>query len=140
MALHDALTGLPNRVLFNERLEQALARVRRGEIVAVHMLDLDHFKKVNDTLGHPSATSCCKVVAERLRAAVRETDTVARMGGDEFAIVQVAIDAARRRHPLAQRIIEVVERALRDGRPSGRRSAPASASPWGPPTASAPTS
>src|SRR5205085_4244389 len=80
MALHDTLTGLPNRVLLNERLEYALTRVRRGEVVAVHMLDLDHFKAVNDTLGHPAGDRLLKMVTERLRALVRETDTVARMG------------------------------------------------------------
>ena len=98
MALHDALTGLPNRVLLNERLEHALARAKRGEMVATHMLDLDHFKHVNDTLGHPAGDKLLQMVAERLRALVRETDTIARMGGDEFAIVQVAIVAAVRRH------------------------------------------
>ena len=98
MALHDALTGLANRVLLNERLEQALARVKRGEIVAMHLLDLDHFKNVNDTLGHPAGDKLLKDVADRLRGLVRETDTIARMGGDEFAIMQVAIGAAGRRH------------------------------------------
>ncbi len=95
MALHDALTGLPNRVLFNERLEHALARAKRGEIVAVHLLDLDHFKNVNDTLGHPAGDKLLKAVTERLRTLVRETDIVARMGGDEFAIVQASDRAAR---------------------------------------------
>ena len=110
MALHDTLTGLPNRVLLNERLEQALTRVRRGEVVAVHMLDLDHFKAVNDTLGHPAGDRLLKMVTERLRALVRETDTVARMGGDEFAIIQVAIAQPADATTLAQRIIEVVSK------------------------------
>ena len=110
MALHDTLTGLPNRVLLNERLEQALTRVRRGEVVAIHMLDLDHFKAVNDTLGHPAGDRLLKTVTERLRALVRETDTVARMGGDEFAIIQVAIAHPSDATTLAQRIIEVVSK------------------------------
>ena len=110
MALHDTLTGLPNRVLLNERLEQALTRVRRGEVVAVHMLDLDHFKAVNDTLGHPAGDRLLKMVTERLRALVRETDTVARMGGDEFAIIQVAIANPHDATTLAQRIVEVVSK------------------------------
>ena len=98
MALHDALTDLPNRVLLNERLEHALTRVKRGEIVAVHLLDLDHFKTVNDTLGHPAGDQLLKMVTERLQKLVRETDTVARMGGDEFAVLQVAIAPAGRCH------------------------------------------
>ena len=110
MALHDTLTELPNRMLLNERLEQALTRVRRGEVVAVHMLDLDQFKAVNDTLGHPAGDKLLKVVTERLRALVRETDTVARIGGDEFAVVQVAIGPPADATSLAQRIIEVVSK------------------------------
>jgi diguanylate cyclase (GGDEF)-like protein len=110
MALHDTLTELPNRVLLNERLEHALTRVRRGEVVAVHMLDLDHFKAVNDTLGHPAGDKLLKVVTERLQALVRETDTVARIGGDEFAVVQVAIAHPEDATSLARRIVEVVSR------------------------------
>lgn len=108
MALHDALTGLPNRSLLNERLEQALTRVRRGDIVAIHLLDLDRFKNVNDTLGHPAGDKLLKLVADRLRCLVRETDTIARMGGDEFAILQVAISQPADATLLAQRIIEAV--------------------------------
>ncbi|NJO32447.1 MAG: diguanylate cyclase [Rhodospirillales bacterium] len=90
MAMHDALTGLPNRVLLNERLEQALTVMNADCIVATHILDLDQFKHVNDTLGHPAGDKLLQMVADRLRLLVNETDTVARMGGDEFAIVQVA--------------------------------------------------
>ncbi len=106
MALHDALTDLPNRVLFNERLEHALTRVRRGEVVAVHLLDLDHFKTVNDTLGHSAGDKLLKMVTQRLHALVRETDTIARMGGDEFAILQVAISHPADATALALRVIE----------------------------------
>jgi diguanylate cyclase (GGDEF)-like protein/PAS domain S-box-containing protein len=108
MAMHDALTGLPNRVLFNERLEQALARVNRGDIAAVHLLDLDHFKNVNDTLGHPAGDKLLKAVTGRLRTLVRETDTVARMGGDEFAILQMAIAQPADASSLARRVIETL--------------------------------
>jgi diguanylate cyclase (GGDEF)-like protein len=110
MALHDTLTGLPNRMLLNERLEHALTRVKRGEVVATHMLDLDHFKAVNDTLGHPVGDKLLQMVTERLRVLVRETDTIARMGGDEFAIVQVAIAQPTDATSLARRIIEVVSK------------------------------
>ena len=91
MAHHDALTDLANRVLLNERLEQALGRrIHLEEMVAVHHLDLDQFKAVNDTFGHPAGDKLLKIVADRLRGLVRETDTIARMGGDEFVVVQAA--------------------------------------------------
>jgi diguanylate cyclase (GGDEF)-like protein len=108
MALHDALTGLPNRVLLSERLDHTLARARRGEMVATHMLDLDRFKHVNDTLGHAAGDKLLQMVADRLRTLVRETDTIARMGGDEFAVMQVAISQAADATSLAQRIIDVL--------------------------------
>ena len=105
MALHDGLTDLPNRTLYNERLEHALAR---GEIVAAHLLDLDLFKNVNDTLGHAVGDKLLEAVAGRLRAVVRDTDTVARMGGDEFAIVQVAIQQPAEAATLAARAIAAI--------------------------------
>ena len=108
MAGHDALTDLPNRMLLNERLELAVARARRGEIVAVHVFDLDLFKNVNDTLGHAVGDKLLKAVADRLRAVVRETDTVARIGGDEFAIVQVALEQPADATTLAERVIETI--------------------------------
>src|SRR6202035_1510265 len=75
MAHHDALTGLPNRMLFHERLDEALLRVRRyAEIIAVLYLDLDQFKNVNDTLGHPAGDRLLQAVAERLRTCVRPSD------------------------------------------------------------------
>lgn len=87
-ALHDALTRLPNRALFRDRIEQATARAeRRRDPVAVMVLDLDDFKLVNDTLGHGAGDELLIGIAQRLRAAVRSADTVARMGGDEFALV-----------------------------------------------------
>jgi diguanylate cyclase (GGDEF)-like protein len=110
MAHHDALTDLANRVLLNERLEQALSRAQGDEMVAIHHLDLDQFKAVNDTLGHPGGDKLLKMVADRLRRLVRENDTVARMGGDEFAIVQVAADPAKATY-LAQRIIGAISEA-----------------------------
>ncbi len=88
MAKHDWLTGLPNRVRFRESLDAAVAAARNGQgRVAVLMLDLNRFKHVNDTLGHPVGDSLLKAVAERLAWCVRTEDTVARLGGDEFAIV-----------------------------------------------------
>ncbi len=85
MARHDALTNLPNRVLFKDKMEQALAR---GDTLAVMFLDLDRFKGVNDSLGHPIGDALLCAVTERLRRVVPDGDTVARLGGDEFAIVQ----------------------------------------------------
>ncbi len=105
MARHDALTGLPNRVLFGERLAQALTRTERGEMVAVHLFDLDRFKIINDTLGHSAGDKLLQMAAHRLRSLVRGTDTIARMGGDEFAIVQVGLADATDAASLAHRII-----------------------------------
>jgi diguanylate cyclase (GGDEF)-like protein len=108
MAHHDALTGLPNRTLLDERLEHAVAHAKRGEIVATHLLDLDYFKNVNDTLGHPVGDKLLRMVADRLRRLVQEGETVARMGGDEFAIVQVQVAQPSDATALAQRVIDGV--------------------------------
>ncbi|MDO9712195.1 bifunctional diguanylate cyclase/phosphodiesterase [Paracraurococcus lichenis] len=108
LAHHDTLTGLPNRALFRKRLNEALARMRRGEGFAVLCLDLDRFKEVNDTLGHPAGDVLLRNVAARLRAEMRETDTLARLGGDEFAIVQSGADQASDTVTLARRLVEVL--------------------------------
>ncbi|KRR00148.1 diguanylate cyclase [Bradyrhizobium jicamae] len=108
MAHHDALTDLANRVLLNERLEYALDRIQHGEMVAVHHLDLDQFKAVNDTFGHPGGDKLLRIVAERLRRLVGAADTIARMGGDEFVIVQAAIADPADATSLAQRVIEAL--------------------------------
>ena len=94
-AVHDALTGLPNRSLFHDRLEQALRDTGRGGApLSVLMIDLDRFKEVNDTLGHANGDLLLVQVGPRLRAALRERDTIARMGGDEFAVLLPDTDAA----------------------------------------------
>jgi diguanylate cyclase (GGDEF)-like protein len=108
MAHHDSLTDLANRVLLNEQLELALGQIHRNEMVAIHHLDLDQFKAVNDTFGHPAGDKLLKIVADRLRGLVRETDTIARMGGDEFVIVQAAIADPGDATSLAQRIIHLL--------------------------------
>jgi diguanylate cyclase (GGDEF)-like protein len=86
-SLHDSLTGLPNRELFRRTTQEAMERGRRGEQGAVVLIDLDHFKEVNDTLGHHAGDELLQVVARRLRESLRTDDMVARLGGDEFAMV-----------------------------------------------------
>jgi diguanylate cyclase (GGDEF)-like protein/PAS domain S-box-containing protein len=108
MAHHDALTDLANRVLLNDRLEYVLSRVQPGEMVAVHHLDLDQFKAVNDTFGHPCGDKLLRTVAERLRSLVGEADTIARTGGDEFVIVQAAIADPAEATALAQGVIDAL--------------------------------
>ena len=87
LALHDGLTGLPNRTLFHERVERAIKGTRPGHLAAVLLIDLDRFKEVNDTLGHDYGDELLEVVAKRLGGALRIGDTLARLGGDEFAVV-----------------------------------------------------
>ncbi|HYY89290.1 MAG TPA: EAL domain-containing protein, partial [Chloroflexota bacterium] len=109
-AFHDALTGLPNRALFLDRLEHALARSRRGQsTLAVLFVDLDRFKLINDTLGHAAGDQLLVTAGQRLRATVRESDTAARFGGDEFAILleyQAEPDEATN---VAQRVIDTLQ-------------------------------
>jgi diguanylate cyclase (GGDEF)-like protein len=108
MAHHDVLTNLPNRVLFREKMEEGLARVERGETLAVLCLDLDHFKAVNDTLGHSMGDMLLRAVAARLLNCVRDVDTIARLGGDEFAIIQLSITDPQETVAMAERIIETL--------------------------------
>src|SRR3984885_7466536 len=108
MAHHDALTGLANRTQLIEKLNEALASAgSEHDGVAVHFIDLDRFKRVNDTLGHDGGDSLLKIVAERLRAIVRADDVVARLGGDEFVIVQIDVENKAQAEGLARRLIEI---------------------------------
>ena len=107
VARYDGLTGLVNRTAFLEALQQAAARARRDEhFFGVLYLDLDHFKDINDTLGHPIGDRVLKSVADRLRAHVRETDTVARFGGDEFAVLAAELHDPTDAGVLAAKLVE----------------------------------
>jgi diguanylate cyclase (GGDEF)-like protein len=106
LARHDPLTDLPNRSSFREQMELAVAAIGRGETVAVLCVDLDHFKGVNDTLGHSLGDSLLEAVAERLKACARETDIVGRLGGDEFAILQGDSPLPEDAAALARRVVE----------------------------------
>ncbi len=106
-AYHDAMTGLPNRLLFQDRVEQAIAAGKRmGTNAAVLFLDLDGFKHINDTLGHSTGDSLLKVVATRLWGCLREEDTIARMGGDEFTILLPHLATPEDASHVAQRLLE----------------------------------
>jgi diguanylate cyclase (GGDEF)-like protein len=107
LAFHDVLTGLPNRALYNDRLDHALAQARRGCKVAVLALDLDRFKHVNDTLGHHAGDALIREFARRLDDVVRDGDTVARLGGDEFAIALTSHQATDV-EAVCQRILDAV--------------------------------
>ncbi|MCG7964393.1 MAG: EAL domain-containing protein, partial [Candidatus Thiodiazotropha taylori] len=109
LAYHDLMTGLPNRVMFNMELKQVLAQYRRrDELFAVHLLDLDHFKEVNDRLGHPMGDKLLKLVAQRLLQAIRETDVLSRLGGDEFALIQRNLESVSDASYLASKILDIV--------------------------------
>ena len=108
LARHDPLTNLANRALFREQLQQALLRLGRGQGFAVLCLDLDRFKPVNDTLGHPVGDALLRQVSERLLSCVRQGDLVARLGGDEFAIIQANVRDSDSSEKLAVRVVEAV--------------------------------
>ena len=108
LARHDGLTGLPNRLLFTERLAGSLARARRGDGIAMLCLDLDRFKIVNDTLGHAAGDELLRLVTKRLRDCTRETDLVVRFGGDEFVIVQEKSNQPAEATALAKRLVELL--------------------------------
>lgn len=114
MAYFDPLTGLPNRTLFNDRLNVALAYARRRkEMLAVLFLDLDQFKKINDTLGHSVGDKLLQNVAERLKKCMRDEDTVARLGGDEFTVISLGITQTEDTDKIVRRILDAVKQPLK---------------------------
>jgi diguanylate cyclase (GGDEF)-like protein/PAS domain S-box-containing protein len=117
MAYHDALTGLPNRLLFNDRLNVAmLSAQRNNKKFAVMMLDLDKFKNINDTYGHDIGDQLLQSVGNRLRGRLRKSDTVARMGGDEFMLLLPEIDHAEYAELIAKKIVESFQRPFSLGK------------------------
>jgi diguanylate cyclase (GGDEF)-like protein len=108
MALHDALTGLPNRVMLRLRTEEALAGVEESGSLAMVCVDLDNFKTVNDTLGHPAGDKLLCLVANRIRTVARHSDMVARLGGDEFAVLSSPIENVDAIEALAKRLVSTV--------------------------------
>jgi diguanylate cyclase (GGDEF)-like protein len=109
LAGQDGLTGLPNRTLLRARLNEGIVQIRRGDTaLAFHCLDLDHFKSVNDTLGHPAGDALLKLVADRLSGILRIGDTAARVGGDEFVVLQVGIHRDDEARLLAHRIVRAL--------------------------------
>ena len=112
-AMHDSLTGLPNRPLLRDRLDQALRDARRlDEHVAVLFIDLDHFKEVNDSLGHAAGDALLVEMATRLEASLREVDTVARLGGDEFAVVLPHISGEDDAMKVAEKLLRMLRRPV----------------------------
>jgi len=109
LAQYDHLTGLVNRTLFRDRLIQAMARTKRmQQPIGLMLLDLDRFKAVNDTFGHDMGDELLKSVSERLKTCVREVDTVARMGGDEFTIILEGVSSEQNILVVAKRITESI--------------------------------
>jgi diguanylate cyclase (GGDEF)-like protein/PAS domain S-box-containing protein len=119
VAHHDSLTGLPNRSLFNDRLDQAIVLSRRtSRQFALLYLDLDKFKPVNDTLGHHAGDELLKGVAERIRHQVRESDTVARVGGDEFIVILRDVTRREDAEDLARKIVAALATPFHLGTPT----------------------
>ncbi len=118
LAQYDALTGLPTRALFHDRAQHALARANRDEkLVAIMYLDLDHFKNVNDSMGHHAGDELLKAVAKRITSCLRDVDTVSRMGGDEFTVILESIPHIDNATIVAEKIIDVMQEPFHlDGR------------------------
>lgn len=110
LAHHDALTGVANRFYFRETFESALKGLGQGRTLALHWLDLDEFKEVNDTYGHPIGDALLKAVAQRLRACIRRSDFLARLGGDEFAIIQSGASRCVQCERLAKRVLAAISK------------------------------
>ena len=110
LARHDPLTGIANRFYFKESFEDALKGTEQGTAVVLHWIDLDRFKEVNDTLGHPVGDALLKAVAQRLRSSVRKTDFLARLGGDEFAIIQIGAARREQCEHLARRVMHALSK------------------------------
>src|SRR5262249_7519400 len=108
LAHHDALTGVANHFHFPATVEHTLPDLGRGHHLALHWLDLDEFKEVNDPYGHPIGDALLKAVAQRLRTSIRKTDFLARLGGDEFAIVQTGAVRSEQCERLAKRVLASV--------------------------------
>lgn len=109
LAFHDSLTGLPNRLLFNDRLTMALSQARRHQRrLAILFMDLDHFKVINDSLGHAAGDDVLRLVTDRLRTCIREEDTLARFGGDEFILLVTGITTERDLATVSQKILETI--------------------------------
>ncbi|OQX18133.1 MAG: hypothetical protein BWK76_08415 [Desulfobulbaceae bacterium A2] len=114
LAFYDTLTDLPNRTLFNQRLSQELARARRNhDQLALMMLDMDRFKEINDTLGHAVGDQVLHEVAQRLKSGLRESDIVARMGGDEFALVALSVTGREAAVAVARKVLDAFDAPLR---------------------------
>ena len=112
-AHHDALTNLPNRALFNDRLEQAITKARRHkEEFALFFIDLDHFKQINDTLGHEMGDEVLKFFAKRLNDSVRTEDTIARIGGDEFMVIMESLQTPEAISVVANKIVSIVKEPI----------------------------
>jgi diguanylate cyclase len=113
LAHYDPLTNVPNRILFRDRLQRAVERARRGQqTVALFFIDLDGFKQINDTLGHEAGDVLIRTVAERLSGCMRKSDSVARIGGDEFTVILEDIDTTADIVNVARKVIEVVSRPV----------------------------
>ena len=112
LAEYDTLTDLPNRALFHDRLQRAMVRAARGKAMALLFLDIDHFKAVNDTLGHEAGDQLLKVFAIRMQSAVRQSDTVARLAGDEFTVILEGLNGLADAQMLANKVVTTLREPI----------------------------